>query len=297
MGEGAWFEMTLKTITPVQSIEEAVHLLNDPAQTSQVLAGGAGISMALRFGRLGCDRLIDISGVVPLHQVELVQVEKQPYLMLGTGLSLSQLEKHPLIQAEMPHFAEVLHGSSDPARRNAYTLGGRLAARRNTGLLFPVFAVLDAVVVIVNTSGETRVPVLDWLDAGQTESQGLITAVLIPHVRPVFWQCEEVKRRQMPGELLAGVVTTAAAFADGAPLDLRIATYVEGWGVIRWERVEQRLNGQAASDSLFQQAADELVSLLEMRWGNDADTRYRLQVLPALMFRCLKKIWQHAREE
>ena len=297
MGEGAWFEMTLKTITRVQSIEEAVHLLNDQAQTSQVLAGGAGISLALRFGRLQSDRLVDISGVDAVHQVEFVQIGEQQYLKLGAGLSLRQLEKHPLILAEMPHFADVLRGSGDLARRNAYTLGGRLVERRNPGLLFPALAVLESDLLIAGTDGETRQPVMDWLHGSQTKNQHLITSVLIPHGQPAFWQSEEVKRRQMQGELLAGVIISAAAFSNGVTQEIRIASFVDGWGVNRWSSMEQCLNGHDASDRLFEDAANELLPLLETRWGTDDDARYRMQVLPALMLRCWQKIWQSARED
>lgn len=289
--------MTLKTITRVQSIEEAVLLLNDPGQTSQVLAGGAGISLALHFGRLQSDRLVDISGVAAVQQVEFVQTGEQQYLKLGAGLSLRQLEKHPLILAKMPYLAGVLRGSGDLARRNAYTLGGRLAERRNTGLLFPALAVLEAELLIADTDGETRQSVMDWFQGSQTKNRHLITAVLIPQEQPAFWQSEEVKRRQMQGELLAGVIISAASLSNGVTQDIRIASFVDGWGVNRWASMEQCLNDQAASDRLFEYAANELIPLLKTRWGTDDDARYRIQVLPELMLRCWQKIWQSARED
>ncbi len=47
---------------------------------------------------------------------------------------------------------------------------------------------------------------MEWLTQVKKESTGLITAILLPDKPQTGWVVKEVKRRQMPGELIAGVV-------------------------------------------------------------------------------------------
>ena len=239
--------MGIQKIHRVFSVDEAIQSLCDAQYFSRILSGGVGITLALRNGKLDCDQLIDISGIKALQTVEDIFMDDVAYLKLGAGFSLRQLEKNTKLQSAFPNLAAVLAAATDPARRNAFTLGGRLASRRCPGMVLPALAALDALVVTQNKSGEIVTPIMTWLHEDQENRMDLITAVLVPKVALPVWEMEQAKRRQMPGEMVAGVLV-AGDLSDGKVRDLRLVSKVDTSGVQRWTALEQLVIGKEIDD-------------------------------------------------
>jgi CO/xanthine dehydrogenase FAD-binding subunit len=290
MVEGAWYSMSNLSVVRAESVQETLDLLAESNLQSKVLSGGVSITLQVRNGNLNCDRLIDISKIEELHTIQPVTVKGKPYLQIGAGLSLSHVAKNPQTDTKFPGFVSVVKNSCDPARLNAFTLGGLLAVKRNAGNLFPALAVLDSLVQVKYTTGEKLIPVMEWLKQVEKESAQLITAVLIPDVPQSGWVVKEVKRRQMPGELIVGLVMSAVIQKSGSPSDLRLASVVDQFGVQRWTAIEEKVNQNIAAKESFQTILDEFEIQLQMRWGDELDAQYRRQVLRALISRSLNEI-------
>jgi CO/xanthine dehydrogenase FAD-binding subunit len=287
--------MTIQTIIRASTVAETIQLLGDVTTRSHLISGGWSVTNQVRNGRLDCDRLVDISRVEAIQQVEEVQIAGRAYLKVGAGLSFTQVAQHPQIRECFPDFAAMLLESGDPARRNSYTLGGRLAIKRSPGMFLPALAVLEAVLAVRDQAGETLWSIMDWYQDNTNLPGYLITAVLLPLSGPQTWVVKEVKRRQAPGELIVGVI--ASALAEGVSSnsdrkfqDLRIACQIDSAGVRRLASVETALQDQPVSEALLSQALVDIDHQLQAEMGDDADAQYRRRVLAALVGRCLNQI-------
>jgi len=144
-------------------------------------------------------------------------------------------------------------------------------------------------VVTQNENGEEVSPFMSCLRKGQLKKNDLITAVLVPKAPLPAWEIEQAKRRQMPGEMVAGVVA-AGASSDGVVDDLRLASYVATRGVQRWTAVEQLVTGKTVDDELLQAVRDSMALQIQTRWGDAPEAGYHEQVVVGLICRCLRKI-------
>ncbi|MAT41223.1 MAG: hypothetical protein CL609_02700 [Anaerolineaceae bacterium] len=290
MVEGVWFNMSNLSVLRVKSVQETLNLLAETDVTSKLLSGGVSITLQIRNGNLTCDRLIDISGVEELKSIQPVQINGKTFYQIGAGLSLSHVAKNSELKSKFPGLVSVIKTSSDPARLNAFTLGGLLTVKRNTGNLFPALAVLEAVIQVQNTDGEKLIPIMEWLTQVKKESSGLITAILLPDQSQTGWLVKEVKRRQMPGELIAGVVLCSVKDQNDVQSDLRLASVVDQFGVQRWTAIEEKINQAVAANDSFHSIMNDFDVQLQLRWGDGLDAQYRRQVLTALITRGLQEM-------
>ncbi len=169
-------------------------------------------------------------------------------------------------------------------------MGGLLAVKRNTGNLFPSLAVLETLIQVKNAAGEKLVPFTEYLTQVKREPGCLITAVLIPDLPQVGWVVKDVKRRQMPGELIAGVVLCTVKDKKTSISDLRLASVVDQFGVQRWTTIEEKINQKIAAKEVLNPVMEEFELQLQMRWGDGLDAQYRRQVLIALITRSLNEM-------
>ncbi|MHB8135461.1 MAG: FAD binding domain-containing protein [Anaerolineaceae bacterium] len=282
--------MAVKEYIHVENVNDAIDLISDTTKINQFIAGGVGIAAQRKDGFLDCDQLIDISRISELQSEEKVSFEGKSYLKLGSVLSLTQISQSEYVQNDFPFFARVLVESSDPARRNAYTLGGRLATKIPVGMLLPALCALDAVVDVLKNGISNKISVVDWLSSEIFEEPYLITAVLIPYQSKINYSILDVKRRNYPGEIVAGVLVTTRETSSKLIENIKIFGSVDKYGLVSFSNISEFLNGKNISSELVRQAVELADQQITNKWGNDEDAQYRKRVLTALVSRCLNQV-------
>ena len=291
MAGGVWSKMAIKEYVQVKSVQDVVQLISDSSKTSQIISGGVGIALQRKDGFLNCDLLIDISRVEELKTVAKVNINGRFYLHLGATLSLYQTACNEYVKSEFPLLEKVLLECCDPARRNAYTLGGRFATKIPVGMLLPTLCALDATVVVIDHGNMKKVSVLNWLTSEEFEEPFLITAILIPTGQKIVYSLMDVKRRNYPGEILVGVLVTSNETQSSQAENIKIFGSVDKYGVVNLVNVADYLNGKFLTSRLILQAEELTNQYLRNIWGDDEDALYRKRVLSALVSRCLNQMY------
>ncbi|PKO15465.1 MAG: hypothetical protein CVU39_11165 [Chloroflexi bacterium HGW-Chloroflexi-10] len=294
---GVWFNMAVQAYIHVKTVAEALQYLSDPDKSSQIIAGGVGIADQLHNGFLNDDQLIDISRIAELKLVEKIDVHGEPYLKIGSVLNLNSVANLDEVKDEFPVLAKALKESSDPARKNAFTFGGRITTKIPQGMLFPALCALNTLIVIKTIQSERMIPILEWLKSEPMEIPFLITSVLIPYTLKPSWVMQDVKRRNFPGEIIAGVLIAANKEETGFAENLRIFGSVDNFGLVTFELVENYLNGKKITKELLRQTEEVISSQLKNNWGLDEDAQYRRRVLTALITRSLEHVFLAVEKE
>lgn len=86
------------------------------------IAGGTDLMPNLRHGLVTPGAVIDLGSIAELGEV----VEQAGALRIGTGVSLTRLAAHPVVQKRLPAVAQAALAVAGPTHRNAATLGGNL---------------------------------------------------------------------------------------------------------------------------------------------------------------------------
>jgi len=290
MAEGVWYKMAVKEYVYVENVSDAINLISDTTKTHQFIAGGVGIAAQRKDGFLDCDQIIDISRINELKCEEKVSIEGRSYLKLGSVLSLNQAALSKFVKNDFPFLERILLESCDPARRNAYTFGGRLATKIPVGMLLPALCALDSQVVVLKNGDSKNISVLDWLSSEFIEEPYLITAVLIPYQSKIIYSILDVKRRNYPGEIVAGALVTTHETQSNLIENIKIFGSVDKYGLVSFPIVAEFLNGKIISSDLLRQAEEMTDQQIKNNWGNDEDALYRKRVLTALVSRCLNQV-------
>jgi CO/xanthine dehydrogenase FAD-binding subunit len=291
MAGGVWFNMAVKEYIHVDTVQEAIRRISDTSREYQLIAGGAGIAQQRKDGFLNCDVLVDISRVKELTRIEKVSLNDMAHLKIGSGTSMSQAASDEWVERDFPLLADVLRTCCDPARRNAYTFGGRLATRTPLGMLFPALCVLKAQVLVQKDEKQTMLPILDWMGPEVLEEPYLITAILIPYGPKPVHALLEVKRRSYPGEIVAGVLAAVNDAQSKIAENVQIFASVDKYGLVSFAEIAEALNGKMMTSDLIQATQERTKKQLEKAWDETEDAQYRKNVLTALVSRCLNQIF------
>jgi CO/xanthine dehydrogenase FAD-binding subunit len=113
------------------------------------IAGGTDLMVAVNFGRLHPDGLLDLSRVAELATWE----RRNGTLRIGAGVTFARIARD---LAEFPPLVQAARTVGSPQIRNRATLGGNLGTASPAGDALPVLAVYDGDVLLASTRGERR---------------------------------------------------------------------------------------------------------------------------------------------
>lgn len=148
------------------TVREAVALRAEHPDDTVYLAGGTD---DLRLGSAAAGKdLIDINGLVS-EKIE----EKDGKLRIGGLATLQDLVESPLVPAFLKDAAKFC---SSFEKRNAATVGGNLALRRDDSYLAAAMCAAEATLLLATPDGEKERPVAEFLKCNCTP---VIEAVIL----------------------------------------------------------------------------------------------------------------------
>jgi CO/xanthine dehydrogenase FAD-binding subunit len=113
------------------------------------IAGGTDLMVAVNFGRLHPDELLDLSCVAELATWE----RRNGSLRIGAGATFAQIARD---LGEFPPLVQAARTVGSPQIRNRATIGGNLGTASPAGDALPVLAAYDGDVLLASTRGERR---------------------------------------------------------------------------------------------------------------------------------------------
>lgn len=105
------------------TLEEAVQILADAGPAAKLVAGGTDLYPNMKRRQ---EQPNVVVGLHDLRELNFIKETQEGEISIGSGVTLTKLQKHQLIQKNYPALAEAILTISTPLLRNMGTLGGNL---------------------------------------------------------------------------------------------------------------------------------------------------------------------------
>ncbi len=254
------------------SLGDALRILRDEKRTP--IAGATDLYVALNFGTLEQKRFLDIWAVDELRGIS----ERGDTLVIGALATYTSLIRSPVVAKRLPMLAEAARQIGGVQIQNRGTVGGNIANASPAGDSLPVFAAVDAIVVLRSMDAERRVPITEYYTgyrATVMRGDELIVAVEVPLVEGKQWFRKAGTRaaQAISKIVVAGVrsPTPRVAFGSVAPT------------VVRVPQTERALASGAGIDEAMRVLGREIKPIDDLR----STAEYRMRVAANL----LRRFW------
>jgi xanthine dehydrogenase small subunit len=211
-------------VRPTSLAEVFARLTEEPSAT--LIAGGTDLMVRANQSDLQFGTLLSLEAVAELRAF----APGPEALIVGAGLTLSELEARVAIDPELARALPIVHELlglfSSRLIRNRATLGGNLGTASPIGDAPPVLLALDAEVTLASVQGRRTIPLREYFRGYRQTALGageLIVELRLPRPFPRLQRFYKVSKR-----VLDDISTVAAAFAldlapDGRVDKLRVA--------------------------------------------------------------------------
>jgi len=274
-----------------ETVSEAVGLLAREGNGAFALAGGTDLLTRMKLGTLMPRVLVNLKRIPGLNGISR---EPGKSLRIGSLVSISGIDRSPLIRASHRVLAEAAGGMGSPSIRNLGTLGGNIGRASPASDMAPSLIVLRARVLVEGSRGKREVeidgfctaPGMTVLDPGE-----LITGFLVPDM-PARSGAAYMRmgRREGTDCSLAGVaVFLTLSESDGGLKDAGVAMAAVAVAPKRATKAEEVLLSGSVTDERMKKAAraaaEESCPISDLR----ASDTYRRALVEVLTYRGLAK--------
>ena len=260
-------------VRSARSLDEALTIMRDEKRLP--VAGATDVYVAANFGTLEARRLLDIWAVDELRGISM----NGDTIVIGALATYTSLIQSPIIVERLPMLVDASRLVGGPQIQNRGTVGGNIANGSPAGDSLPVFAAVDAVVVLRSVAGERRVPFNEFYTgyrATVMQPDELIVAVEVPPVEGRQWfRKVGTRAAQAISKIVVAAVRSTSpriAFGSVAPT------------VVRVRRTEAVLAAGGSIDDAARVLAEEIVPIDDLR--STADDRRRVSV------NLLRRFWE-----
>ncbi|GLW65696.1 carbon-monoxide dehydrogenase medium subunit [Actinomadura rubrobrunea] len=268
------------------TVEEACAALADAGEDAKVLAGGQSLMPLLRLRLAYPDALIDLDRVEALREIR----DEGDALFIGAMATHHQVMRDPLVREHAPLIAKATATVADPAVRHRGTFGGALAHADPAGDLPAVALALDAEFAAVSAErGERRMPAaeffVDWMTSA-LEPDEILVGVRVPKLGAGWGVHYEKFHRTAQAWAIVGVACAVRRGQDGVE-EARVALTNMGPTPVRATEVERSLQGRAASEDAFKEAAQRAAEGTSPPGDLHGSSEYRAHLARVLTARAL----------
>src|SRR5262249_43009490 len=205
------------------TLAAALRMMREEQRTP--IAGATDLYVALNFGTLKPWLLVDIWGLDDLRGISV----KGETLVIGALSTYTDAIKSPEVAKRLPVLADAARLVGGVQIQNRGTIGGNIANASPAGDSLPVFAAVDAGVVLKSVDGERRVPFQDFYTGYRTNvmrAGQMIVSLRVPPVGGKQWFRKVGTRaaQAISKIVVAGVrgSTTRLAYGSVAPTVVRV---------------------------------------------------------------------------
>ena len=196
------------------SIADAVALLNAPGRRCRPIAGGTDLVVAMRQRGPWFDRLVDITAIPELREIEETQAE----IRIGAAVTFGCAAANPLLREAAPMLVQACLSVGSPQIRNAGTLGGNVINAAPCADSLPPLVALDATAHLAGPEGERSLPVSQL--ASSPHQAALRPGELLTHFTfaklPPGTRSTFIKLGRRNAQSIARLSVAAAGRIDGA---------------------------------------------------------------------------------
>lgn len=255
-------ELDLRTAS---SLDDALAILRD--ERRMPVAGATDVYVAANFGTLEPRKLLDIWALDELREISV----RDETLVIGALVTYTSLIRSAVIAQRLPMLVEASQLVGGVQIQNRGTVGGNIANASPAGDSLPVFAAIDAVIVLSSVDGERRIPFGEFYTGYRKTAMRPDELIVAVEVAPV----EENQWFRKVGTRAAQAISKIVVAAVRAPAP-RIAFGSVAPTVIRVPRTERALAEGGSIDDAARILGDEIAPIDDLR--SSAEYRRRVSV-------------------
>jgi CO/xanthine dehydrogenase FAD-binding subunit len=219
----------------------------------RLVAGGTDVMVEVQAGSFRGEALLDLWKLDELHGIR----REGEWLSIGTLETYTDLQRDPLIRANLPSLVAACATVGGIQIQNRGTLGGNLANASPAGDTLPVLLALDAQVECASTRGARRIAVRDFFVGYRKtalEGDEILTRVLVPIPEEVRLLFRKVGTRA--AQAISKVVLSGAVRCRDRRIEtIRLAAGSVAPVPMRLRRTEAILEGRRLDRPLVERAA------------------------------------------
>jgi len=136
------------------SLATALDLLSREPGLWRAFAGGTDLMVLLEAGKLEHRRYLNIWGLPEFRGITIAEGR----ISLGALTTYTELQAHPLLQAEFPMLRQAARETGGVAIQNRGTLGGNIVNASPAADSGPALLAYEAEIQLVSAAGSRRVP-------------------------------------------------------------------------------------------------------------------------------------------
>jgi CO/xanthine dehydrogenase FAD-binding subunit len=277
-----------------EDLRETIELLDKHQKQgkARLIAGGTDIvpgfqQEASRFKNI--DLLIDIHG---LEELKIIKRENK-HVIIGAGVTFSQLIKYPLIKELFPLLAKAAGSIGSVQIRNRATIAGNFVNNAPCADSVPPLLVYDAEIQIQSSNKKRKISLEDFLlkpYKTQLQPDEIVTRVVLP-VPGNNYRGDYYKLGRRRGVAISRISLALLVDIQGSVIrDIRIASGAVTPIGKRFKQLEKLALGKKVTTELFQQLAQELgqqiLDITGLRWS----TAYKLPVVQQTFYQLLENV-------
>ena len=272
------------------SLAEAIEILANSPDNSQMLAGGTDLIVDMKIERLAPSTVVNLKRIPDLAGIDLVDGG----LRIGALTAVTDIEKSVLVRNRHRALSTAASILASPPVRALATIGGNVGRASPASDLGPALIVAGASADIEGRDGHRRELVED-LYAGPGETtlakSDIITGFFLPDPWAGYGSAHVKLGKRGSGTdiALAGVAASLTIGEDGLVTNCKIALASLGPKPMRAPHAEDTLVGKQPNDASLTEAAEvaatEAMPIGDMRASAD----YRTTLARVLTLRALRQ--------
>lgn len=270
-----------------RSVAQAVELLSQRPE-ARLVAGGTDVLVKLRAFDPRFRQLVDI------HDLEELKIQKMDgrKLILGAGLSFSQVMASPLVQEHLPMLAAACASVAGPQIRNMGTVGGNIANGATSADTAAPMLILEPEMTIEGPEGRRRQSILNF-HTGPGRVSLAQNEVLVAFVFDLD-RLEDLRTEYYKYAMRAAMDIATIGCAVGLKMngdrlaDLRLALAVAAPTPIRCPAAEAAGRGRPVDDRTIADILAALDGDMRPRDSWRASRAFRVRIIKTLVERMIR---------
>jgi CO/xanthine dehydrogenase FAD-binding subunit len=265
-----------------KQLSEALALLAREPGVWRPFAGGTDLMVLLEAGKLDHRNFLSLTKLDDLRGIEVTKDS----VAIGALATYSEIQKHPVLQAEFPLLCAAARETGSVATQNRGTLGGNIVNASPAADSPPALLVYDAEIELVSERRARWVPYHEFHTGYKKmliSQEELLRAIRLPR-RFGSWQQYYRKVGTRKAQAISKVCFAGAALVEnGAIRDVRIALGSVAPIVLRATKTEDALRGKTIAPAVISSAKEGLAREIAPIDDIRSTARYRLRVAQNLL--------------
>jgi xanthine dehydrogenase FAD-binding subunit len=270
-------------------IEDVLSLLAKNHGDTCIIAGGTDIIPGFQQGDA---RFRHIRKLVEINRIKELKIieENDSNLIVGSGVTFSELVKNPLVQNKFPLLSKTAASIGSAQIRNRATIGGNFINNAPCADSVPPLLVYDAKIHIRSLKYEKEIPLEQLLSKPyqtQLKPDELVTQIVLP-LPSSNYKGDFYKLGRRRGVAISRITLAVLMKIENLTIqDIRIASGAVTPIGVRFPDLENYAIGKQINEALLKELAQKLGTAILIKTGLRWSSAYKLPVVQQMFYHLL----------